>query len=357
MVSVNTVAEGYISVFVTASDKDEALGIADAFSEAFIVWTREIRVGEISDSIDRFEEQIAAATISIEADAQSETERLVAIQALAQATDRLSQLRTALAVERGAAYIIDSAVIEAEDSNVVPYTILGIAVGLIFGIAVAFALDNLDETVRSRRTVRNATGSEPIAVVASSAGPAARLITPKATGVAVRDYRMLAASLSAKASAQKRRVVLVVSATDDEGASTVGLNLAAALAETGRSTTFLEADMRSGNRGSEPGLADLLQHSDRIEGIDWSGTGDESGLVMIDAGTPQEPVERLLGSERFGKLLGLISEHSDWVVIHTSAVLSSADAMWIAPLVDTVLLVVAFWWSQGRRDSRGQDCA
>ena len=55
---------------------------------------------------------------------------------------------------------------------------------------------------------------------------------------------MLAASLSAKASAQKRRVVLVVSATGDEGASTVGLNLAAALAETGRSTTFLEADMR-----------------------------------------------------------------------------------------------------------------
>ena len=87
------------------------------------------------------------------------------------------------------------------------------------------------------------------------------------------------------------------------------------------------------------------------------GTGDESGLVMIDAGTPQEPVERLLGSERLGQLLGLISERGDWVVIHTSAVLSSADAMWIAPLVDTVLLVVAFWWSQGRRDSRGQDCA
>jgi succinoglycan biosynthesis transport protein ExoP len=139
------------------------------------------------------------------------------------------------------------------------------------------------------------------------------------------------------------KVILITSAAESEGKTTVALNLAAALARNHGKVLLVEADMRCPtleHRFSIPGekgLSNMLSGDyDNMEARPFATIPD---LAVISAGpTPPYPAE-LLGSRRMKELVEQWSGEYDFVLIDSPALLAVTDAAVLSKMADITLLV------------------
>ncbi|HEY3990286.1 MAG TPA: polysaccharide biosynthesis tyrosine autokinase [Acidobacteriaceae bacterium] len=141
------------------------------------------------------------------------------------------------------------------------------------------------------------------------------------------------------------RTILVTSALEKEGKSTVSANLAAVLAQgTGR-VLLVDADMRhpgvsrrfgffgSGYRG----LSTVLSENDSTAEVVQST--EIPRLSILPAGPTHASPSDLLGSVRMRQLLEEWKESYDYVVIDTPPMLAVTDATILSRLADVTLLI------------------
>ena len=138
----------------------------------------------------------------------------------------------------------------------------------------------------------------------------------------------------------------VTSCTPDEGKSTVSLMLAVSLAESGKRTVLVDADMRkSVMTGSARaagkgvlGLAHYLSGQNSLAEVVYRT--DVSGLSLIYSGPfPPNPAE-LLGGGRFRNMIKGLREQYDFVLVDTPPLGSVIDSAIVAESCDGVILVL-----------------
>jgi capsular exopolysaccharide synthesis family protein len=148
------------------------------------------------------------------------------------------------------------------------------------------------------------------------------------------------------------KTILITSAAEQEGKSTLSLNLAAALVLNGSRVLLVDGDMRSaglsGYMGFERKAGTLIEHGTSGLSDALSGCGEPAiqmpfpelpRLSTLPAGSiPRYPAE-LLGSDRMDSLAKSWSANYDYVLIDSPPVLAVADALILARLADTTLLV------------------
>jgi capsular exopolysaccharide synthesis family protein len=168
----------------------------------------------------------------------------------------------------------------------------------------------------------------------------------------VEALRGLRTSLLLSRSGPPPKTMLITSAADKEGKSTLSLNLAALLVLNGSRVLLIDGDMRSaglsgymGYNRHAPGT-----HDHDIKGLSdaLSGAGEPNiltpfsqipNLSVITAGSmPTYPAE-LLGSDKMRDLVQAWSAHYDYMLIDSPPVLAVADALILSRLTDTTLLV------------------
>ena len=148
------------------------------------------------------------------------------------------------------------------------------------------------------------------------------------------------------------KTILITSAAEKEGKSILSLNLAAALGLNGSRVLLIDADMRSaglsGHLGFErntpgsarkdfSGLSDALSTSEDPEIIAPFSVLPK--LLALTAGSaPRYPAE-LLGSERMQTLVRAWTARYDYVLIDSPPLLAVTDALILARIADTTLLV------------------
>ena len=140
-------------------------------------------------------------------------------------------------------------------------------------------------------------------------------------------------------------VVGITSSVSGEGKSTTSLNLAYALAESGRRVVLVECDMRRPTLArrlqfkSYPGLSNLIVGlSAPDEVLRASGLHDK--LYILPAGDiPPNPSE-LLGSERMRLTVESLAADFDFVLIDLPPVTAVSDALVAANLVDGMIVIV-----------------
>jgi capsular exopolysaccharide synthesis family protein len=128
-----------------------------------------------------------------------------------------------------------------------------------------------------------------------------------------------------------------------EGKSTVAVNLAVALAETGSRVLLVDADLRRpsvarvlGIEGAAGLTTVLLGQADIDDVVQPWGT---SGLHVLPSGAlPPNPTE-LLGSLPMRRLLEQARARYDHVVVDSAPLLPVADSAVLAGLVDGTLLL------------------
>jgi tyrosine-protein kinase Etk/Wzc len=149
------------------------------------------------------------------------------------------------------------------------------------------------------------------------------------------------------------RSVLITSPESGAGKTVSASNLAVALGAGGLRTLLIDADLRRpsahsmfGVDGSR-GLADILQASQTwpddepsLSDFEPLKTGLDN-LYFLPAGRPERPPSELVGSERFSELLERARPVFDVVVVDSPPVLAAADAVLLAKQVDSVILIVS----------------
>ena len=142
------------------------------------------------------------------------------------------------------------------------------------------------------------------------------------------------------------RVVALTSCNENEGKSTISMNLGKSMAELGKRVLVIDADMRkSVMAGRNTSAKNPMGLSEILTGMISIGDGiyatQYENLHIIFAGKyPPNPVE-LLSGKYFAALLKECRKVYDYVFIDTPPLGMVIDAAVIAPLCDGTIVVMA----------------
>lgn len=276
-------------------------------------------------------------------------ERSRLIGQLSQVTTSLSDLSAADSGGSGGEILQPAQVPTSPSSpNHLVNLLLGLVIGLMFGVGAALLRDRLDDVVHDADGLRTVIGHRPLlariphwddtrfnqrlaTVLEPRSAPAEAF-----TGLAV-EVRFL---LSTREPRKTAPTVLILSTVSNESKTTVAGNLAVAMANLGMEVVALDADLRRGDLserfglpGGIPGLADRLLADPSLEPID----AGIRGLRVLGRGrSPANPTE-LLASAQLRDLLVDLKDRADVVVVDAPPALV-ADGLGMLDVADVVVV-------------------
>lgn len=163
----------------------------------------------------------------------------------------------------------------------------------------------------------------------------------------VEHYRLLRTQILQRAESKGGNTLMVTSSVPDEGKTLTAINLAFTFAKEFKQTVLLvDCDLRKQmiheylGYQSERGLIDyLLDNVPIADVMIWPGI---EKLTLISGGRTTYGSSELLGSSRMKDLVDdMKNRYPDrFIIFDLPPVLSTADALAFAPLVDHILLVV-----------------
>jgi tyrosine-protein kinase Etk/Wzc len=231
----------------------------------------------------------------------------------------------------------------------------GVIVGLALGMGAAFMLDYADSSVRTPTDVDRYAGLSILGSVPrikargrkrdEVSRVVSRLLTRQdARSTVAEAYKTIRTNIQFTSPDKPVRTVLVTSAVPGEGKSTVSANLAIALAQLGKKTLLVDADLRKPmlgrifKAGAPEGLSDCLAGKVEARGV-IQPTGVER-LDLLPAGTiPPNPSE-LLSSNRMEELLGRLKTEYDYVIFDSPPAIAVTDAAILGSRLDGTILTV-----------------
>ncbi len=241
---------------------------------------------------------------------------------------------------------------DAPVSPQLPTTLLGAAfVGLILGALYVYGQDLLDDRFVSPDEMASQLNL-PVLTLVRSLEPtggnglnAVQMLNGN-DNADLEAFRTLRTSLSLADQASDRLVVS--SAEPGDGKTTVSSNLAVALAQVGKRTLVIDADLRRPgltallDMKGKRGLSDILTCHESVADLaaEVVQSTELATLDVISAGPRRPNPAEMLSSKNFEDLLAWADARYDQVLIDCPPVLAVSDAQIVGRLVDGVILVV-----------------
>lgn len=225
-------------------------------------------------------------------------------------------------------------------------TILAAFIGFALSLGGVLLIDIFDDTLRNPEDITRQLGLPILGLIIrheSNGHKPISMLQPRSP--VVEAFRSLRTSLQFASVDSPLRTILITSPSPGEGKSTISTNLAIVLAQSGRSVTLFDADLRRPRihkvlgLGNRVGLTDLFMNKE----VDLSIVRQAGGVDQFDVVTtgilPPNPAE-LMGSEKMVRIIEAARETADVVVIDSPPVLAVTDSVSLAPKVDGVLLII-----------------
>lgn len=162
----------------------------------------------------------------------------------------------------------------------------------------------------------------------------------------VENYKKMRAKLEFKAFQNFHKVILITSALENEGKSTVAVNLALSLAQKSQNVLLLDGDL------CNPSVYKVMQRDVQKEqelgeniqkDSDLKGTlsfDENSGLYLVAGSRHYENSADLLVKESFREFIKVSKKIMDFIIIDAPPLLAVADTEILADIADASLLVV-----------------
>lgn len=228
--------------------------------------------------------------------------------------------------------------------------ILAIVFGLLGGIGIAFFLEYLDDTVKTKEELQKITNVPLFGVIPNMVarrGDTSKkdlyaYSQPKST--ISEAFRGIRTAISYSSQKQENRVYLVTSSGPKEGKTTIGINVATVMAYSGTRTLIVDADLRkprihkSFDLPNTKGLTNLIIGDVAVEDV-VQPTNIDNLFVLPSGPIPPNPSE-LLGRPRMQEILEELRERYDRVLLDTPPIGAVTDAAVLGRIVDSVILVV-----------------
>ena len=219
--------------------------------------------------------------------------------------------------------------------------ILGLLVGLLAGVLLAWVRDQLDRSIHDLDEVEQGTRHPVLATVPLVRDPAS-----STNGVLANAYDVLrvSAGIIAGNGVGRAQVVAITSAREGEGKSSTVIGLGRSLVRSGRRVLIIDGDLRRAGLShqvemvGERGLTEVLRDGSDLSLAIVPGTGDMPDILPAGEGDSSPPT--LLDSLAFEELLESVRRRYETIVIDTPPSRQIADGIVIASKCDAVILVV-----------------
>lgn len=346
-----------LEVTVTDPSPARARKLADAYALGFTQYRGELDGASITTARKEVERKLA----ELEGQGKQDTTLF----------DNLTQTQQQLATLETLKTSRTSVVRPAEEAIQVAPTpmrnaILGLALGLVLGVGLAFALDALDTRVRSTSEIADQLGLTLLARLPAPPKDIAKadslVMLARPQGTHAEAFRMLRTNLEfARLEGPDIRTILVTSAVEEEGKSTTAANLAIALARSGSRVALVDLDLRrpflhrffslvhaEGVTDVALGRATVAEAAKRIDisaslllanGQGPDETASRGRLdVLVSGPLPPDPGE-FVGTPRLGAILAELRQTHDLVILDTPPLLRVGDALTTSTHADGVVVV------------------
>jgi Mrp family chromosome partitioning ATPase len=256
--------------------------------------------------------------------------------------------------------------------------ILGLLLGIVLGLGLAFLWEALDTRVRSAQEIGERLGG--LSLLARIPVPSKKLrsenklvMVEEPTGVQAEAFRMLRTNLDFATLGRDVRALMVTSAVQQEGKSTTIANLAIALARSGKRVVLVDLDLRRpyvdkffklegpgvtqvalGHVSLDQALATVVMMDPHSAGTNGNGNGNgkakgngngkaKGGTPVVLEVLPSGPIPpdpgEFVGTAALTEILEQLRERADIVLVDAPPALHVGDAMTLSTKVDGILVV------------------
>lgn len=342
-------------------DAQEAQQAAQALADAYLDFKTEQAIGSIARhtstlqvSIDMLDGKISALSegISKAIEGSPEWEDLVH-QRNSVETTRLAlqnQLATISTLSIDAGQVIQPAELPTSPSRPDHRLdlLLAALLGLVMGVGSAWVSEHLRDRIESQASLEQILEAPVLGVIPRMSADQKKTTWPitldEPKSLAAEAFRTLRTNLLAVSARPSIKTLLVTSAWVGEGKSTIAANIAVALGQLRRDVILISADLRFPRvhtffgLGNDRGLGQVLTGEVTLEEAMCESPIPQ--LRVLPSGPVAgiaEPVE-LFQSDQ---MLDVIARCADsaFVIIDGSPILTVADSLVIATMVDAVLFV------------------
>lgn len=260
----------------------------------------------------------------------------------------LSQVGVAESVTLSKLRVVDAAEIPDE-----PYSpmkslnyLLGIFMGLFWGLALAFFMEYIDNTVKSNAEIKHVLLLDPLGTVPKTKNLETLGIISSLDPVLseVEAYRILKNSIMFKPVNKPVKTIVVTSSSENEGKSSIASNLAITFGIEGKRAVLVDLNLRKPSLGRYFKLAEGKGFTDAALGgmglRDVIAHEPVKGVDVLLSGTATPEPGRLIDSQGLKDIIRSLQEAYDIVIIDTPSVASANDAAVAGRLADGVLLVI-----------------
>ena len=232
--------------------------------------------------------------------------------------------------------------------------VVGVVIGLFAGLLVAFAIEALDNTVKTPEAAEELVGAPLLGVLPKLTDAKHRLIEDAPdrdltvhkdpTSVAAEACRSIRTNLMFMSAQKEIQLIVVTSPGPQDGKTTAAISLAITMAQAGARVLLIDTDMRkprihrSFGIKAEKGISTAIMGNAAPEDV-IVHTEIPNLDVMPCGPTPPNPAE-LLHTERFRSLLAQCRRSYDKVILDAPPTGPVTDPAIIGGVADGVLLVL-----------------
>ena len=244
---------------------------------------------------------------------------------------------------------------------------------VLLGFGLALTKEHFNQVFRSSQQVSDHLGTRCVAMVPfvrsnllvpyrSPQAPLKagefqidRLMLRYATDAPLSHYaealRSAKISIDLSLPTKKAKVLGLTSSVPSEGKSTLAVNLAQTIAQSGNRVLLVDCDLRNSTLTHELTLGStfgLLEASRSIEDYRehiWYDPSLNLSFLPVDTGAEHiNPRSQILGSDEVAALFDLLRDHFDYIIVDCPPLSPIADARMTIRFVDAYIYVVA--WGQ-----------
>jgi len=356
LLNVKATQQGQTNVIlltITNHSPTLAASVANAYATEFVNYETSLAVKSLTTAETQLQAQINA--ISAELPATTGTPQGAALaNQLAVLKEQYAQYQVDGAETSGGVTVISSASVPTAPSSPkkLENALIGLACGLLVGLAAVFVVESLDDAIRSKDDLEHLAPKVPVMAMVPMIGSwrdrSKPFIATRAepASQAAEAYRSLRTSLQFAAYDDAIESVLVTSPTATEGKSSTVSNLGVVLANVGQSVVLVSADLRRPRLAAFFGLDEGIGLTSVMIGELTLGEAlqpvpDVEGLTVLGCGPiPPNPAE-LLSSPKFAEMVDELKQRFDMILIDSPPLLPVTDPVLLSRLTDLTLVIVA----------------
>ncbi len=220
---------------------------------------------------------------------------------------------------------------------------LGIIIGLVVGVGLAFFIEYLDTSVKTIDDVERALQAPVLGVIPQNVG---LMIDEGIESPHAEAYRVLRTNLLFSRKDDKLNTVAVVSAGAGEGKSTTVFNLAAVFAQGGQRVIVVDSDLRRPTLhkmlrvSNSIGLTNFLLKQNTLEEV--IQTTNVPTMDFMASGKLPSSSLGILSSVQMRDLITELKQRYDFVFFDSPPIMGVSDASILASAVDMALQVIQY---------------